>query len=125
MVEVIHHCCHQGCHLANFNWMVLNFAAFDLIRYVLDLHLFQKLLDGIVSQFTAFNFTQETINYWILFIKFRKIHRNNLENNFSLVYLARQIFVYKVDYVPYDLETTIYYYHINIILDDQPYFARS
>ena len=107
--------------------MVLNFAVFDLIRYILDLHVFQKLLDGIVSQFTAFNFTQEAINYCILFIKFRKTHRNNLENNFNLVFLARHIFVYKVDHVPYAriVEITVYYYHINIILDDPPYFARS
>ena len=106
--------------------MVLNFAVFDLIWYILDLHLFQKLLEGIVSQFTAFNFTQESISYWILFIKFRKIHRNSLENNFNLVFLARHIFAYKVDHVSYAhiVETTIYYYHINIILDDPPHFAR-
>ena len=126
MVEVIHHCCHQRCDLANFYWMVLNFAVFDLIRYILDLRLFQKLLDEIVSQFTAFNFTHEPINYWILFIKFRKIYRNNLENNFNLVFLVRHIFVYKVGHVPYALivETTIYYYHINIILNDPPYFDK-
>ena len=122
MVEVIHHRCHHHCHLSNFCWIILNFAVFDLIRFLLIWRFIQKLFDRIVSHFTAFDFAQQATRYWGLCIKYRNI----LENNFKRILFVHQIIVYSVEHVPYALNLLkLNLLSVTIVLDALPYFARS